>query len=862
MPNLTATSVSLSQLRNLSLFVLALFWFAWSGYAMVRQIAETIDRNLLRIGMELRAVPQRTIPITVVHVPDLEYDKWLVDLAGAEGLVKLFEQGGLFNGASTSTNVYGLVLEYPVSLVRSQAENILADLHKAQAPTDSTYKSIRSLLVRRTQLVDIINGPQVVIGLQGALPSQWPVLKTDANLSVNLPGWLQNRLWAAPAEIRGVPLTPGPIREAFPVVVSHELQKALVAQKDGEIHAGFTLNFVQAGRRLELSSRSESTTPDESNEPRWRRGEGIVVGATKVTDLSSAGAIVPLYGNASGVRATLRQLTLQAALAQKEPVTGWIIIGRDGSATLDAASQTIAALADGAVMHEPLWWSPARLLALAGCIALLVVVAVVTTTLRFFYAWSAVTVLWIVASLTGQLFWQYWLPVAWSLVFVCAGGAVIAVWRWQRVKIMRFAQRGESINLDYAGYLIQGEEFDKAYEILADCPTSGDLLQKLYTLAGAQTAKDQPAAALTSLLQIRRRRRRYRDVEPRIETLRAQLADEPQPVRYEPDQRRAAAAKSALPTVPARRKPEAPQGSTQRLSELNPRPRATLGRYEIQEEIGRGAFGTVYRAFDPQIARQVAIKTLNYRTVRAGDRAELKERFFREAQAAGRLNHPHIVHIYDVGEEDQLAYIAMDYARGKALSAYTATEELLPVVDVYQIVRNVAEALAYAHSHNVIHRDIKPGNIMLNRQPYQLKVTDFGIARITDYAQTATGEILGSPLYMAPEQLAGKPAGPQADIFSLGVTFYQLLTGHLPFQGESLASLSYDIIHRKQKSVRSLRADLPGSATRITNRALQKKPEDRFESAADMAEAFRTALTKDFGRTFKESRFSNMGERQ
>ncbi len=860
MPNLTATSISISQLRTLGLCVLALFWFAWSGYSIVRQTAGAVDRNLLRIGMELRAVPERTVPITVVHVPDLEYDKWLVDLAGAEGLVKLFEKGGLFNGASTSRNIYGLVFEYPVSLVRSQAENILAELHKAQAPLDPTYKSIRNLLVRRAQLVDIINGPQVVVGLQGAVPSQWPVLKLDSSLPVTPPGWLQRLLWATPVEITGVPMAPGPIRKAYPVVVSQELQKALVAQKGGEVHPGFTLSFIQSARGRELSTPDELAEPVEQRVPLWKLGEGIRVGTTKITDLSSAGAVVPLYGAAPGVRATLRQITLQAALSQKEPVVGWIIIGRDGSETLDSASQTIAALADGAIMHEPLWWSPARLLALAGSVAILILIAVFSTTLRFVYAWSVVVVLWIVTNLAGQLFWQYWLPVAWSLVFVCAGGGVIGVWRWQRVKLMRFAQRGESINLDYAGYLIQGEEFDKALEILAGCPTSGDLLQKLYTLAGAQLEKGQQAAALASLEQLRRRRRRYRDVETLIESLRARVAEVPQTPRYEPDQRRVTAVKSALPRVPARRKPDAVQGATQRLPDLNRRPRASLGRYEIQEEIGRGAFGTVYRAFDPQIARQVAIKTLNYRTVRAGDRAELKERFFREAQAVGRLNHPHIVHIYDVGEEDQLAYIAMDYARGQALSAYTAAEELLPVVDVYQIVRNVAEALAYAHSHNVIHRDIKPGNIMLNRQPYQLKVTDFGIARITDYAQTATGEILGSPLYMAPEQLAGKPAGPQADIFSLGVTFYQLLTGHLPFQGESLASLSYDIIHRKQKSVRSLRPDLPGSATRIINRALQKKSADRFESAADMAEALRTALTKDFGRTFKESRFSSMGE--
>lgn len=272
----------------------------------------------------------------------------------------------------------------------------------------------------------------------------------------------------------------------------------------------------------------------------------------------------------------------------------------------------------------------------------------------------------------------------------------------------------------------------------------------------------------------------------------------------------------------------------------------TLGRYQLKSELGRGAVGVVYLGYDPAIDRQLAIKTFDERYFPPDQVAGLKARFVREAKAAGGLSHPNIVSVYDVGEESNIAYIAMDYAPGAALSDYIRRGKLLPVAEVYRIVHDVALALHYAHEHHVVHRDIKPGNIMFQRKPYSLKVTDFGIARLVNKAATATGEILGSPLYMSPEQLKGERVGPQSDLYSLGVSFYQLLTGQMPFNSDNLASLTYEIIHDKHKTARSVREDLPASATRITNRCLQKKPEARFGSALEMAKVLSLTIRKEF----------------
>ena len=265
-----------------------------------------------------------------------------------------------------------------------------------------------------------------------------------------------------------------------------------------------------------------------------------------------------------------------------------------------------------------------------------------------------------------------------------------------------------------------------------------------------------------------------------------------------------------------------------------------LGRYQIEKELGKGAMGVVYVGRDPKIGRTVAIKTVALSEEFEGDDLEtVKRRFFREAETAGRLNHPNIVTIYDAGEEHDLAYIAMEFLQGTDLTAYCKPANLLPIPEVLSMVERVAEALDYAHRHNVVHRDIKPANIMWDRAKDSVKVTDFGIARITDSSKTKTGMVLGTPSHMSPEQLAGEKVTGQSDLYSLGVTLYQLACGKLPFEGDSMARLMYKIANEEPENIQSVNPAVPPRLAAVIGRALAKDVTQRFQTGHEMAQALR-----------------------
>ena len=277
------------------------------------------------------------------------------------------------------------------------------------------------------------------------------------------------------------------------------------------------------------------------------------------------------------------------------------------------------------------------------------------------------------------------------------------------------------------------------------------------------------------------------------------------------------------------------------LSEGAERP--TLGRYEVLHELGRGAMGVVYLGKDPKINRQVAIKTVNFDEVEEKMIDTLKERFFREAQSAGTLNHPNILTIYDVGEEGNLAYIAMELIDGKDLDIWTESGRLLPLKDALMVVAKVADALDFAHSHGIIHRDIKPANIMVTKKS-EIKVTDFGIARIQSASQTKTGTVMGTPSYMSPEQVAGKKVDGKSDVFSLGVVLYELLSANRPFTGDSLATIMYNITNSPPTPLDEYKKGLPKFCQALIDKALAKESEKRFQSAGEFAKAIRWCLQK------------------
>jgi len=272
-----------------------------------------------------------------------------------------------------------------------------------------------------------------------------------------------------------------------------------------------------------------------------------------------------------------------------------------------------------------------------------------------------------------------------------------------------------------------------------------------------------------------------------------------------------------------------------------------FGRYQVEGILGKGAMGIVYQGADPKMNRHVAIKTLQL-SEGAEDHEvdEAKERFFREAETAGNLSHANIVTIYDVGEEGPLGYIAMDLLTGAPLSHFIKAGNLLPTALVYQLMIQITDALEYAHKQNVVHRDIKPGNVIYDDDLQRVTVTDFGIAYVADNSKTRTGVIMGSPYYMSPEQVLGKQVDGRSDIFSLGATFYQLLSGCLPFEGDSVVSVVYQITNEKHKAVSQCNDKLPASATRITNKAMHKDIDKRYQSMQEFKQALINALKRDF----------------
>ena len=263
-----------------------------------------------------------------------------------------------------------------------------------------------------------------------------------------------------------------------------------------------------------------------------------------------------------------------------------------------------------------------------------------------------------------------------------------------------------------------------------------------------------------------------------------------------------------------------------------------LGRYEIVSAIGKGAMGVVYRAVDPMLQRTVAVKTVNL-FLDEEELAEYEARFYQEAKAAGRLNHPNIVTIYDVGKEGQVAYMAMEFLEGKELKALLADKKPLALATALDIAAQVADGLAYAHENDIVHRDIKPANIMILKSGLA-KIMDFGIARMrTSEVRTQTGVLLGSPPYMSPEQVLGRRADHRSDIFSLGIVLYQMLTGERPFTGTEMSAIMYNVVHLSPRAPSQLNPEVPDILNFVVAKALAKAPDARYQDTRDFANDLR-----------------------
>lgn len=267
-----------------------------------------------------------------------------------------------------------------------------------------------------------------------------------------------------------------------------------------------------------------------------------------------------------------------------------------------------------------------------------------------------------------------------------------------------------------------------------------------------------------------------------------------------------------------------------------------IGRYEIVSELGRGAMGIVYRAHDPRIGRDVAIKTIKLADQAGPDETQgLRDRLFREAQSAGRLSHPGIVTIYDIAEENGVAYISMEFVEGRTLESMMSAGDVGDLNTVAQLIEQMASALDYAHAREIVHRDIKPANILVTHEG-EMKITDFGIARIASSKMTQTGTVMGTPSYMSPEQVRGESIDGRSDQFSLTVMAYELITGAKPFTGDSLTSVIFKIVSEEPKLPRSINADLPEDLDKAILKGLAKRPEERFPNCREFAERFNECL--------------------
>ncbi len=409
-----------------------------------------------------------------------------------------------------------------------------------------------------------------------------------------------------------------------------------------------------------------------------------------------------------------------------------------------------------------------------------------------------------------------WIPLMLPMTALLVGALTIAIkGKIEEARLRTEAHLSES-NLSLGLHLQSQGQLDQAFEKYRLCPINNTLLDRLYNLGLDYERRRQFSKAEMVFEYIEQKHAGFRDVYKRMKKNR-----ELQDMVVLPKTGKTTDQGTLILTDGGVQKP-------------------VLGRYQIEKEIGRGAMGLVYQGRDPKIGRTVAIKTMALaQEFDPEELEEVKERFLREAETAGRLNHQNIVTIYDVGEEQELAYIAMDFLKGRDLSNHKQPDTLLPAKVVLDIGIQVAEALDFAHKHDVVHRDIKPANIIYDKETGSVKVTDFGIACVTGASKTKTGTMLGSPSYMSPEQVGGSKVDGGSDLYSLGTTLYQLSTGQLPFVGENFAELAHKICNEKQVDATRIRGDLPPWLSRVSNKAMRKQREERYKSGAQMARALR-----------------------
>ncbi len=507
----------------------------------------------------------------------------------------------------------------------------------------------------------------------------------------------------------------------------------------------------------------------------------------------------------SGRDSNLQRVSASDLLQQQLPPNSLrnriVLIGettqgnQQGLGTLEAAALATLSLINGTPLHQPAWaWLLETMVLLYfGLFCFLLLPRLAPR--PGFLALLLFLLTWLIAAGASLILSGAWLQVAPAIILTLLGFLLV---QFKRLRLNLSTSAAESNKMLGLTFQQQGL-LDLALERFLRCPPDySGMKELLYNLGLDFERKRMPQKAL-AVYQHLQKAGRFRDLKQRIREL-----------------------KTMEQTVIIG------AAGTMVINKSGEKP--ILGRYRIEKILGQGAMGTVYLGVDPKINRQVAIKTLAYAQIEPAELPDVKARFFREAEAAGRLSHPHIVTVYDVGEESDLAYMAMELLDGSDLSRCCDKNQRLKPLQVMEIGAQIAGALEYAHSKEVVHRDIKPANIMLSKSG-QVKVTDFGVARVMSNSQTETGVVLGTPSYMSPEQVAGKKVDGRSDLFSLGVVLYELLSGEKPFVADSLAALMYNISNAKYPDLADVCPGLPQECYQIVDKLLCKALSRRYKTA-------------------------------
>ncbi len=742
----------------------------------------------------------------------------------------------------------------------AMSEAVLVDIDArslAAAGGNWTYDNHAALIDRLAQA-----GASTVVY---AVPLASPATPTDAQALVSSIAQAQNVIWPAvfadkgpaaslpPAFYRStlaalggrgpamVPVQMGPFAEAaagvghlqwgadsdgilrqVPLVLSHDSVGVPA------------LALLAAQRVLHLSAEDIS----------WRGGSsspGLLLGSLAVG--VDAGAVMrPVFGvslprlAAADVvankvpPAALRDKTVVVGMTAGPQAAVWTVPGGASLHASDVVAQTLVGLRVARSVTAPNW---AHTLAWGAVLAVALVV-VALPGLRTRVAWSIALGL---ATLLLAMQW-WWLQRALHMVPLLAAAAVVlwgqmlcSVWAALPKRTPGEVPQGSADAERMMALALHGRgELLQAFERFKLLPTSDALKENLYHLGKDFERKKDFALAKKVFKHLVHRDAEYKDARARYRHAKTHLLAQ---AGISPGHGAGSSFGEGASSLPAS------------VQETLPRQKASgaFAHYELKHELGKGAMGVVYQGRDLRSGRMVAIKTLAlHQEFEGAALVDARERFFKEAEAAGRLEHPNIVTIDGSGEAQGLAYIAMEFVAGTDLTAFTQTPHLLPVAQVLAIGARVAGALDYAHAKHVVHRDVKPANIMWDPATDTVKVMDFGVARITDASKTRTGIVLGTPSFMSPEQLCGAKVDGRTDLYALGVTLFQLLTGALPLRAESMPELMHKIVHVPAPDVRTLRPDLPEAVATLVAKALNKRPEDRYQTGAQLAQALTHAM--------------------